>query len=183
MLQRIADCHAERCTTVARKACVSYQRESVICRADASSRLLVFFFFLMIRRPPRSTLFPYTTLFRSRLHEPCEGLPVELRLHCKLFRHLPSPEPARSRPSICPSLSRGVRSAGVRRVPRGAPDVLRGGRRGHDLGDRERAGGAAQARDLPADGASSPTSSRRSSAPSRSTSCTARRISGSSSGR
>src|SRR5258708_26886467 len=28
--------------------------------------VLVFFFFLMIRRPPRSTLFPYTTLFRSR---------------------------------------------------------------------------------------------------------------------
>src|SRR5574343_1226076 len=27
--------------------------------------LLCFFFFLMIRRPPRSTLFPYTTLFRS----------------------------------------------------------------------------------------------------------------------
>src|ERR1039457_4307831 len=29
-----------------------------------SSRF-IFFFFLMIRRPPRSTLFPYTTLFRS----------------------------------------------------------------------------------------------------------------------
>src|SRR5256885_13301421 len=28
-------------------------------------RLFFFFFFLMIRRPPRSTLFPYTTLFRS----------------------------------------------------------------------------------------------------------------------
>src|SRR5256885_12648420 len=28
-------------------------------------RLFSFFFFLMIRRPPRSTLFPYTTLFRS----------------------------------------------------------------------------------------------------------------------
>src|SRR3712207_7516602 len=27
--------------------------------------LVVYFFFLMIRRPPRSTLFPYTTLFRS----------------------------------------------------------------------------------------------------------------------
>src|SRR6266516_5990355 len=27
----------------------------------------IFFFFLMIRRPPRSTLFPYTTLFRSPL--------------------------------------------------------------------------------------------------------------------
>src|SRR5476649_3007347 len=30
--------------------------------------LFFFFFFLMIRRPPRSTLFPYTTLFRSRPH-------------------------------------------------------------------------------------------------------------------
>src|SRR6266849_7425090 len=31
------------------------------------NRLLIsLFFFLMIRRPPRSTLFPYTTLFRSR---------------------------------------------------------------------------------------------------------------------
>src|SRR5256886_9900264 len=29
---------------------------------------LFFFFFLMIRRPPRSTLFPYTTLFRSMDH-------------------------------------------------------------------------------------------------------------------
>src|SRR5436190_23787906 len=29
------------------------------------SRPSFFFFFLMIRRPPRSTLFPYTTLFRS----------------------------------------------------------------------------------------------------------------------
>src|SRR3712207_8874560 len=27
---------------------------------------VIFFFFLMIRRPPRSTLFPYTTLFRSK---------------------------------------------------------------------------------------------------------------------
>src|SRR6266404_9983099 len=32
-----------------------------------------FFFFLMIRRPPRSTLFPYTTLFRS-LREPSRVL-------------------------------------------------------------------------------------------------------------
>src|SRR2546422_11543691 len=32
---------------------------------------LLFFFFLMIRRPPRSTLFPYTTLFRSI--EPARG--------------------------------------------------------------------------------------------------------------
>src|SRR3982751_7034840 len=32
-----------------------------------ASTALVFCFFLMIRRPPRSTLFPYTTLFRSEL--------------------------------------------------------------------------------------------------------------------
>src|SRR3712207_7596827 len=30
-----------------------------------SQLMSLFFFFLMIRRPPRSTLFPYTTLFRS----------------------------------------------------------------------------------------------------------------------
>src|SRR5258705_12128882 len=30
-----------------------------------SDHVFLFFFFLMIRRPPRSTLFPYTTLFRS----------------------------------------------------------------------------------------------------------------------
>src|SRR5712691_704648 len=33
---------------------------------------IIFFFFLMIRRPPRSTLFPYTTLFRSLFQRPRE---------------------------------------------------------------------------------------------------------------
>src|SRR5688572_33091461 len=33
---------------------------------DHHVRLMLCIFFLMIRRPPRSTLFPYTTLFRSR---------------------------------------------------------------------------------------------------------------------
>src|SRR5947208_16733567 len=33
------------------------------------SLFFIFFFFLMIRRPPRSTLFPYTTLFRSLSYE------------------------------------------------------------------------------------------------------------------
>src|SRR5689334_23770165 len=36
-----------------------------------------FFFFLMIRRPPRSTLFPYTTLFRSSSLFYLARLPVE----------------------------------------------------------------------------------------------------------
>src|SRR2546429_7357047 len=40
----------------------------------------LFFFFLMIRRPPRSTLFPYTTLFRSRRREAyVHGFPVYSR--------------------------------------------------------------------------------------------------------
>src|SRR5258705_4167181 len=39
--------------------------------------IYLFFFFLMIRRPPRSTLFPYTTLFRS---ENTSGLSVALPL-------------------------------------------------------------------------------------------------------
>src|SRR4249920_3963538 len=44
-----------------------------------------FFFFLMIRRPPRSTLFPYTTLFRS----PHRGRPV---LGCRCPRPQPRPQ-------------------------------------------------------------------------------------------
>src|SRR3712207_9225439 len=34
-------------------------------------------FFLMIRRPPRSTLFPYTTLFRAALFEACAAIGAE----------------------------------------------------------------------------------------------------------
>src|SRR2546430_6025706 len=40
----------------------------MLCRAfrhRSFVHTIIFFFFLMIRRPPRSTLFPYTTLFRS----------------------------------------------------------------------------------------------------------------------
>src|SRR2546422_11681517 len=49
-----------------------------------STLLLLYFFFLMIRRPPRSTLFPYTTLFRSRLLElPCVD-PNQVRIEPEL---------------------------------------------------------------------------------------------------
>src|SRR3712207_9242699 len=37
---------------------------------------LISFFFLMIRRPPRSTLFPYTTLFRSYLLNSQNNAPI-----------------------------------------------------------------------------------------------------------
>src|SRR5258707_11781348 len=42
----------------------------------ASFTFVFFFFFLMIRRPPRSTLFPYPTLFRSGR---CRGRPTSRR--------------------------------------------------------------------------------------------------------
>src|SRR3989442_4411294 len=45
---------------------------------------VIFFFFLMIRRPPRSTLFPYTTLFRSLRRD--HDLPV---LGTHVFGHEP----------------------------------------------------------------------------------------------
>src|SRR2546422_8650583 len=47
-----------------------------MCSLRCCLCFVIFFFFLMIRRPPRSTLFPYTTLFRSRI------VRVELR-SCK----------------------------------------------------------------------------------------------------
>src|SRR2546422_5497278 len=41
------------------------------------------FFFLMIRRPPRSTLFPYTTLFRSSLERLLDARPLgRVESHC-----------------------------------------------------------------------------------------------------
>src|ERR1041385_9333285 len=42
------------------------------------SSILFFVFFLMIRRPPRSTLFPYTTLFRSPLSRTKNSQPAEV---------------------------------------------------------------------------------------------------------
>src|SRR2546422_5302827 len=47
--------------------------------------LYSFFFFLMIRRPPRSTLFPYTTLFRSR---PQLSVPIAPKPSGWFARHL-----------------------------------------------------------------------------------------------
>src|SRR5882757_11064893 len=45
-----------------------------------------FFFFLMIRRPPRSTLFPYTTLFRSAHRHRPEQSPRPDRAGCGVDR-------------------------------------------------------------------------------------------------
>src|SRR6266487_6989828 len=61
--------------------------------------LFFFFFFLMIRRPPRSTLFPYTTLFRSSRARPGvrgpQRHPPDEEVRARHPQHLPRP-PRRS---------------------------------------------------------------------------------------
>src|SRR3712207_8467330 len=57
----------------------------------------MFFFFLMIRRPPRSTLFPYTTLFRSRLYPITVRDPWDSASSLRLTRLTAS-----SRLALCP---------------------------------------------------------------------------------
>src|SRR2546429_8511466 len=53
-----------------------------LCRRACSHS---FFFFLMIRRPPRSTLFPYTTLFRSQDIDAQYGTPVQVAASGKVI--------------------------------------------------------------------------------------------------
>src|SRR5450830_1766017 len=55
-----------------------------------------FFFFLMIRRPPRSTLFPYTTLFRSRWG----WAGPRLSRHCSASRRRGGPRLSRGRQGV-----------------------------------------------------------------------------------
>src|SRR5256885_7679907 len=58
---------------------------SLFVMTERSTQLTLSFFFLMIRRPPRSTLFPYTTLFRS-----CSGRRrCNARFNNRLFCHRP----------------------------------------------------------------------------------------------
>src|SRR5207244_12491849 len=80
----------------------SYHISVLLCVFRLPPHLLVlsfyFFFFLMIRRPPRSTLFPYTTLFRSQTVEisndsTCSGTPVRISV---VNTPLSQIEPARS---------------------------------------------------------------------------------------
>src|SRR5215216_324425 len=53
------------CRKASTSARTSPRRPCAWCQCPSSPRRGRFVFFLMIRRPPRSTLFPYTTLFRS----------------------------------------------------------------------------------------------------------------------
>src|SRR5204863_9020033 len=78
-----------------------------LCKHSLPSLLVSLFFFSLLRRPPRSTLFPYTTLFRSRT---ASGAPRR--------RGLDAPdESGRLQPAWAVSLRATPRSLGVLRPP------------------------------------------------------------------
>src|SRR2546429_7348141 len=63
-----------------------------LCRTDSPLPGDLVFFFLMIRRPPRSTLFPYTTLFRSCMHRGyLNGLHRMPKSNWQVSMHSPPP--------------------------------------------------------------------------------------------
>src|SRR5882762_11382679 len=95
--------------------------------------IFFFFFFLMIRRPPRSTLFPYTTLFRS--------LPRVLSRYAGSGIHGRDRSSYAGRARLAARLAPQARSETLRRVP-ALPHPRRA------AAARARRGGAARRRDL-----------------------------------
>src|SRR5256885_4004875 len=79
--------------------------------------IIFFFFFLMIRRPPRSTLFPYTTLFRSARRAPGVG-PVSAETAGALATERSGTSDPRRGPR-CSYETVGSGLAGDTRAPRG----------------------------------------------------------------
>src|SRR5260370_19918692 len=95
----------------------------------AAHALFLYFFFLMIRRPPRSTLFPYTTLFRS-LKKLSPELPEAwlrtaglLRLASALFRSEEHTSELQSHLNLVCRLLLEKKKSALQRLPRegGAP--------------------------------------------------------------
>src|SRR5438874_13784399 len=54
--------------------------KNFILYSDYTTRVIVFYFFLLTQQPPRTTLFPYTTLFRSGLAQRVAAELLEQRL-------------------------------------------------------------------------------------------------------
>src|SRR2546430_14215557 len=67
--------------------------QGLSARHISHSSVHSFFFFLMIRRPPRSTLFPYTTLFRSSHSGRFCRVPLAVRTADRLLAPLVVPRP------------------------------------------------------------------------------------------
>src|SRR5256885_15462208 len=77
--------------------------------------LLFLFFFLMIRRPPRSTLFPYTTLFRSKARHP--------DVHIKALTAVEVAHLARIERLSVTDVLIALKDAGVTSLPGGGAEV------------------------------------------------------------
>src|SRR3712207_9279421 len=65
---------------------VNLQHIDLVSHLSRKTQSYLFFFFLMIRRPPRSTLFPYTTLFRSRVFGEQDEEPTHTKAWTQGFR-------------------------------------------------------------------------------------------------
>src|SRR5258708_7129793 len=76
----------------------SHALSSLFLPSALSSSL---FFFLMIRRPPRSTLFPYTTLFRSLPSSPPASESLFVTCHVSKLTNLLLPLPPLQKVSLC----------------------------------------------------------------------------------
>src|SRR2546430_6998212 len=85
---------------------------------------LIILFFLMIRRPPRSTLFPYTTLFRSRGLTPLRGRLVPV-VHLGALLGERTPPPERGRATVLVTLGAGEGTRYVAFEVDDADDVVR----------------------------------------------------------
>src|SRR5256885_5897387 len=69
-----------------------------------------FFFFLMIRRPPRSTLFPYTTLFRSAMPLPLSAGSRRMRAFAMCPQMIPGSQPMQVTTDASEQTSEAMRS-------------------------------------------------------------------------
>src|SRR3712207_9503913 len=79
----------------------------------------------MIRRPPRSTLFPYTTLFRSATAGRARGPPLVPRPHPRRGDRLPPPDERPPPPVRAGGPPPAPGAGGVRRGARGGPLLRR----------------------------------------------------------
>src|SRR6267142_7217006 len=84
-----------------------------------------FFFFLMIRRPPRSTLFPYTTLFRAR---PVDDQALARRAETPAGSH----RPRQGLGHLPEALHHGTEGERLRQENRGSAQAVQGLRRYRD---------------------------------------------------
>src|SRR5258708_29983043 len=96
---------------------------SAYCTQASCAIVMLFFFFLMIRRPPRSTLFPYTTLFRSTRNRAVPLFLPSFWLCSRVRRKCPCAGPSCSPPQAHEVYSTSRTIAGL--APRSARNSAR----------------------------------------------------------